>query len=252
MSREQLEAKYRLFRRLSILLGGVAAFLAIVVLGQLALSPGAPDGQAGTGSAASNGRDDRVSDGDEAYADAPVVRRDPDDPMAYGDVDAPVVLTLWTDLRCPFCAAFQRDTLPTILDEYVDSGKVRLEVTDVAFFGEQSEDAAVAAAAAAEQGRYAEFVEAVYDAAPESGHPDMPRDALIGFAEQAGVADLDGFAADLDDSRLRDAAQAATAEAQQLGVSAVPFFRSGNVVLSGAHPVDTFREYLDQMLDQAE
>ncbi|HLQ79477.1 MAG TPA: thioredoxin domain-containing protein [Brachybacterium sp.] len=38
-----------------------------------------------------------------------MVRRDPDDPRAIGDVDAPVVLVRWTDLRCPSCASFHRD-----------------------------------------------------------------------------------------------------------------------------------------------
>lgn len=249
LSRESLEAKYRSARRWAIVFAAVAAFLALVVAGQYALSS-APGDQAG----ADDGGSGEVAEDATAagYADSAVVRRDPDDPAAYGDVDAPVVLTIWTDLRCPFCAAFQRDTLPTVLDEYVDEGTVRVEVVDVVFFGDESEDAAVAAAAAGEQGRYAEFAKAVYDAAPDSGHPDMPREKLIAFAETAGVADIARFEADLDDQELHDEVRAATAEAQQLGVSAVPFFRSGNVVLSGAHPADTFRDYLDQMVASAE
>lgn len=253
LSREALEAKYRSTRRWAIMLAAVAAFLALVVAGQYALSP-ASNAPGGCAAGEADGAADAAGDGASAdgYEDSPVVRRDPDDPAAYGDVDAPVVLTLWTDLRCPFCAAFQRDTLPTVLSEYVESGKVRLEVVDVVFFGDESEDAAVAATAAGAQGKYAEFVEAVYDAAPESGHPDMPREKLIGFAEKAGIADMERFSADLDDQQLHDEVMAATSQAQQMGVNAVPYFRSGNVVLSGAHPADTFREYLDQMLASAE
>ncbi|MGH3351154.1 MAG: DsbA family protein [Nocardioides sp.] len=180
------------------------------------------------------------------------VRRDADDPMAIGDVDAPVVLSEWIDLRCPFCAVVSRETMPTLMEEYVDAGKVRIEFHDVAYFGEESEDAAVAARAAARQDRFVEFVTAVYDAAPERGHPDLPRNELIDFAEEAGVTDIEKFTADLEDPKLRAEVQASTQSAQQLGVTAVPFFVTGDTALSGAQPTETFRELLDEALAAGE
>ena len=71
--------------------------------------------------------------------------------MAIGAIDAPVVLSEWVDFRCPFCAVFSRDVLPQLVQEYVDEGKVRIEVHDVAFFGDESLRAAVAARAAGEK-----------------------------------------------------------------------------------------------------
>lgn len=94
-----------------------------------------------------------------------------------------------------------RDTLPTLIGEYVDTGLVQIEFHDVAFFGDQSEVAAVAAGAAANQGRFMEFVTAIYDVAPEGAHPDLPRTTLIDFAAQAEVPDIARFTADLDDLR---------------------------------------------------
>lgn len=179
------------------------------------------------------------------------VRRDAADPMAIGDVDAPVVLTYWTDLRCPFCAVFSRDTLPILIEEYVDLGEVRIEFHDVAYFGEESATAAVAARAAGEQELFFEYLEAVYAVAPESGHPDLPREELVAFAAEIGVPDMAQFEADLDDPALRKAADESTADAQQLGVSAVPFFVAGDTALSGAQPVDTFRAFLDDALTKA-
>ncbi len=117
--------------------------------------------------------------------------------MAIGAIDAPVVLSEWIDFRCPFCAVFSRNTMPQLVKEYVDSGKVRIEMHDVAFFGEESVRAATAARAAGEQGKYFEFVSAVYDAAPESGHPELLAEELIEFAKIAGVADLAKFEADM-------------------------------------------------------
>lgn len=178
--------------------------------------------------------------------------RDPNDPMAIGDVDAPVVMVHWTDMRCPYCALFSRDSLPTIVEEYVNSGEVRIEYRDVAFFGEESQLASVAARAAANQDLFAEYMNAVYAAAPESGHADLPRETLIAFAEEIGVPDMGQFTADLDNPELATAVQQSTVAAQQIGVNSVPFFVVGNQAVSGAQPIDTFRTFLDTALAATE
>lgn len=239
-----MNVKYRRSRRGIVVLASIVAFLAIVVVAQLL------PGQSPT-SAPFSGKTTSTSPQPGQTEDMPFVRRETDDPMAIGDVHAPVVLTQWTDLRCPFCAVFSRDTLPTLTEEYVKAGLVRIEFHDVAFFGEQSEDASVAARAAAIQGRFMEFVTAIYDAAPEGAHADLPRETLIDFAKQAGVPDIDQFAADLDDPALREEAKKSTLSAQQLGVNSVPFFVAGNTALSGAQPLESFREFLDAALEKA-
>ncbi len=249
-STDLIEAKYRRSRIWTVVLAVLVVFLGIVVVAEI-LPGQSPTSSSSAGPAASSA-ESSAADGESGGAqEMGFVRRDPDDPMAIGDVDAPVVLTEWIDLRCPFCAAFSRNTLPTLVEEYVDTGQVRIEFVDVAFFGEESEDAAVAARAAANQDKFVEFVTAVYDASPERGHPDLPRDVLIDFADQAGVPDIDRFTADLDDPEIRADAQASTQYSQQIGVTAVPFFFAGDMALSGAQPTATFQEFLDQALAQA-
>lgn len=243
MSREVLESKYRIYRMLTAVLTILSLFLGVVLIGQLTMdSPAAPTANANASQAVAS---------TSASKDSPVVRRDPTDPMAIGAIDAPVVLTEWTDMRCPFCAAFHRDTLPTIVQEYVDKGLVRIEVNDVAFFGEQSEEAAVAARAAANQGMFFEYLATVYAAAPSGGHAELPRDALIAFAESTGIPEMAQFTADLDDPAIQAAAKQSTATAQSLGVTAVPFFVAGTTALSGAQPIDTFRQFLDKAIEAA-
>lgn len=244
-----LAAKVRLYRTLTFVFAAVGVFLAIVLVGQLTMTT--------PGSAAPAPRSTDVAATDAAApapsaADSIVVERDPDDPAALGAVDAPLVLVQWTDLRCPFCAAFHRNSLPTIVEEYVDAGLVRVEMRDVAFFGEESEDASVAVRAAAEQGMYFAYLDAVFAAAPEGQRADLPREKLIAFAETAGVPDLDRFVAALDDPALRAEAQAGTVAAQQLGVTSVPFFVAGNQAIAGAQPVEIFRDFLDGALAAAE
>jgi predicted DsbA family dithiol-disulfide isomerase len=65
------------------------------------------------------------------------------------------------------------------------------------------------------------------------------------------VPDLDRFAVDLDAGTLQDAVAQSTQDAQQLGVSSVPFFVAGDTALAGAQPIEVFRAYLDDALSKA-
>src|SRR5699024_8338091 len=140
--RLSVEHTYRRSLRWTLVLGLIAAFLAIVVAAEMlpGQSPASSD-----------------SDDTEHAEEMDFVRRDADDPMAIGDVDAPVVLSEFIDMRCPFCAVVSRDIMPKLIEEYVDTGKVRIEFHDLVFYGDQSEQAAVAARAAGEQDKYFEF-----------------------------------------------------------------------------------------------
>ncbi|UOR01506.1 DsbA family protein [Leucobacter allii] len=234
-SSSALETKYRRLRIITIVVSCVAVFLGLVVAAQAA-SPASRD-TPGAG----------IEQGAPSEGSA-VVRDDPDDPMAIGDPDAPITLVEWTDMRCPYCAVFNRDTMPVLIKEYVDSGKVRIEVNDVAFFGDQSRTAAVAVRAAGNQDMYFEYLSALYAAAPETGHPDLPRGQLIGFAEQIGIPDLERFTADLDDPELAQQVETSTSFAQQIGITGVPAFVVNNQLISGAQPIESFRQFLDAEL----
>jgi protein-disulfide isomerase len=217
-------------------------FLALVVLAQL-MQDSSPT--------VTGGGDAATAPEDTGPVESALVRRDAGDAMAVGRVDAPVVMVLWTDMRCPFCALFNRETLPKLMDEYVRPGKVRIEVHDVAFFGKQSENAAVAARAAAAQGKFFEYLKAVYAVAPEGKHPKLPASKLVAFAEQVQVPDIARFTADLDSEPLHQLAQQSTTTAQGLGVSSVPFFVAGENSIAGAQPIEVFRGFLDDALAKA-
>lgn len=232
----ELQHKLRTSRRLNIGLAAMAAFLFVVVVTQQVIA--STPGGAGSPSATTSGK----------TLAQQVARHQDDDPLAWGDPNAPLVVVQWTDFRCPYCAMAATSTVPTLFKEYVDTGKVRFEVHDVAFFGDQSVDAAVAFRAAGAQGKAHEYMTALFNAAPASGHPDLPEAKLIGFAKTAGVPDLARFTNDLNDQSLHDQVIADTMKAQQLNVDGVPYFVIGNQRLSGARPWQTFRAVIETEL----
>lgn len=177
-----------------------------------------------------------------------LARRDEADITALGSVDAPVVIIEFADYRCPFCGVFDRDTLPRIVSDYVDQGLVRFEWRDLPVLGEQSLAAAVAARAAGEQGMFWEYHTALFAAAPERGHPELPAETLIAFARQVGVQNMDRFAKDLHDAELIERVRADAREATTSGITGTPAFLINNIPLAGAQPLDVFLQIIDSEL----
>ncbi|HET7571170.1 MAG TPA: thioredoxin domain-containing protein, partial [Gaiellaceae bacterium] len=51
----------------------------------------------------------------------------PQDGLTLGKPDAPVRMIMFIDLQCPVCQEFEVTSMPTIVKDYVRTGKVRIE-----------------------------------------------------------------------------------------------------------------------------
>lgn len=246
--------RLRRARMLNVVLGAVTVFLLIVVIAQRGERSSSWLDTTDAGSAAADGDSAAMAepaDSTQAPSAAPYVRRIEGDPMALGSLDAPIVLSQWTDYRCPYCAVFATQTLPELIEQYVDTGQMRIEFHDVALFGQDSVDGAIAARAAGRQGRYYEYLQTVYAHAPARSHADLPRSTLIDFARHAGIDDMAQFEVDLDDPELRIEVERSHHQAQALGVSSVPFFVIDNKGIIGAQPLDAFEQFIEAALESA-
>ncbi len=63
-----------------------------------------------------------------------------------GDPDAPVTLIEFASMSCPHCAAFHAERLPAIKEDWIDTGKVKLEFRDFPLNGAAVFGAALAIA----------------------------------------------------------------------------------------------------------
>jgi protein-disulfide isomerase len=91
----------------------------------------------------------------------------PQSGTVLGDPEAAVTLIQYEDLQCPICKQYTDDAFPTIVDEYVRTGKIRVDFRGLAFIGEDSLKALRIALAAGKQDRLWEVVEAFYAAQGE-------------------------------------------------------------------------------------
>ncbi|WP_107772252.1 DsbA family protein [Nocardioides sediminis] len=204
------------------------------------------------------GEDDKTAAGaaPEAASTAPpetweqLVRRDADDPMALGDVDAPVVMLAYSEFQCPFCGKFARDAEPTLVEKYVEDGTLRIEWRDFPYLGPESSVAARGGRAAAAQDRFWEFEEAMYadQLPPNSGNLD--EDYLASVAEDIGL-DVDQFRQDMASPEIERAVEKDFSEGQAIGVTGTPAFVINGVPVIGAQPTEVFEQTIEKAAQDA-
>ena len=175
---------------------------------------------------------------------AGLARRADGDPMALGQADAPVVMISYSEFQCPFCGKFARDTEPALIERYVDAGVLRIEWRDFPYLGEESQTAALAGRAAALQGKFWQFHDALYaDQQPVNGGKLTP-DFLAHVATRAG---LDGtrLRSDMQRPELAEQIQTDMREGQSIGVTGTPAFIINGQPVIGAQPLTVFEQVID-------
>lgn len=176
---------------------------------------------------------------------AGLARLQPDDPMALGAVTAPVVIIEYADLNCSYCAQFSTETLPLIVENYVDAGLVRIEWRDLPLFGEPSTTAAVGGRIAAAQGKFWEFQEAYFAARIPQG--EVTQESVTQVAESIGLQGIKFGRGFLDSAHL-EAVEKDLAEAQHIGVQSTPTFLINGESFLGAQPYENFAEAIEAAL----
>lgn len=191
--------------------------------------------------------------GDTKSGDITVVhRKKENDPFAVGAVDAPVVISEFSDFECPFCSRHANVTEPDILKKYVEKGLVRIEWNDFPVNGPAAVEAAKAGRAAAAQGKFQEFKHELYTASKDiSGHPEFGIEDFMKFAEKAGIADLEKFRQQATDDTYTEVIETATSYASQIGITGTPAFVVGDQFVSGAQPLEVFEQVIQEQLGKA-
>ena len=196
--------------------------------------------------------------GDEAPADAQAVNElfagIPQDGTALGDPDAPVVLTEFADLQCPFCAEYANNVVPELVSRYVRPGRVRLEFQTLTFLGPDSERGGRAAAAASLQNRMWQFTELFYRNQGTENSGYVTDEFLREINEQVEGLDVERAERDRDTPEAQRVLDDAAAQAQEARIQSTPSFL---ITRDGGQPepfepesleIAPFAERLDQAL----
>jgi protein-disulfide isomerase len=148
--------------------------------------------------------------------------------LVLGDPKAPILLVEFADAQCPFCRQFAIETWPTIVQKYIRTGKVRMELRLVDFLGPDSTRAARALEGAGLQNRMWDASARFYDVQgrENTGYVTDP------FLRQVlgGVRGLDvgRVMADRSGAQVRDQLGATKSMRSRYGVTSTPTLLIGS------------------------
>ena len=148
-----------------------------------------------------------------------------------GNPDGDITLVEFFDYNCGYCRA----SLPTIERLVKSDPKLRVVFRELPILAEESRDAARASLAAAAQGRFAAFHQALYESGPVSAQ------SITAAARGTGV-NLAKIPDDVDTEIAGNLGLAA-----KLGISGTPAWVVGDKVLSGALPFDRLQEAIAEV-----
>jgi RNA polymerase sigma factor (sigma-70 family) len=156
-----------------------------------------------------------------------------------GPADAPVTITVFTDMTCVHCGN-ALGSLDQLWDEF--PGKLRVVVKLFPVRGAVAQLPAEAAAAADAQGKFWEIHDLML-----AHQDDLSRPVLLALAERAGL-DVPAFTAALDHHSFAAQVAADKASAAELELDAAPTFIVNGKRMTGDRGVNAMREMVDQAL----
>ena len=160
-----------------------------------------------------------------------------------GNKAAPVTIVEFSDFQCPFC---KRATpiVKQVLEHY--PGKVKWVFRDfpIASLHPDAPKAAEAARCAAEQGKFWEYHDVLFEKAPQLSIEELKR-----YAKDLKL-DSAAFAKCLDSGKQAAAVKADIEQGDRLGITGTPTFFINGRQLVGAEPLATFEKIIDTELSQ--
>lgn len=140
-----------------------------------------------------------------------------------GKPSAAATVTVYEDPQCPFCRQWNVETLPSVLDTFVRTGRVKLVYHGIVVIGPNSLDGLRAIYAAGAQNRMWTFADALYmhQGAENSG---WITPAVVRAAAAEAGADGGAILARAKDPAILTALKAAAAEATTDKVRGTPTF----------------------------
>jgi protein-disulfide isomerase len=157
-----------------------------------------------------------------------------------GNPDAPVTVTQFIDMQCPFCARFDAQQLPAIVRKYVKPGRVKVELRTLAFLGLDSERGAEAAAAAARQNRLFDFVHVFMSRQGEENSGYVTDEFLRDVASSVPGLSADNVVAGAGGAGVTKA----QIDAHIAGVQGTPSFLVGDRLVSSDRVVASIEQQL--------
>lgn len=163
-----------------------------------------------------------------------------------GNANAKVTMVEFSDFECPFCGRFYEDTLPQIIKEYVDTGKLKIYFRHYPLsFHPKAVPLALASECANDQGAFWKMHDKIFET--NATVATMTDDQIKLWAADLGL-DTSSFNSCYDNKTHQKDVDEDFAAGAAVGVSGTPTFYINGKQLVGAQPFASFKAIIDEEL----
>lgn len=167
-----------------------------------------------------------------------------------GNPNAPITILEWGDYQCTFCYKFHQNTLDTIQENFIDTGKVKLVFKDFPLNGPDSLLAAEASYCAEDQEKYWQYHDELYKNWGGERTGWITRESLENFANTVNL-DLEKFNKCLDEHKYQNKVNSIHEFGKEIGIDATPSFLVFNgekiIKIRGNQPLEVFLKTFDEL-----
>jgi protein-disulfide isomerase len=202
-----------------LVLAGVVAAAAIVVVVVIVVAGGGSSSSAPPTTTAATGGGGGSTTPESTATFAGV----PQHGDTLGKTTAPATMTVFEDPQCPFCREWNIDTLPTVVRDYVRTGRIRIVYRGIVVIGPNSVAGLRAAYAAGLQNKLWQMVESLYERQGQENSDWITIPVIRSAAREIGAVPA-RVVKDADSPAVTRQLNVAADEAQQLGVNGTPTF----------------------------
>lgn len=170
-----------------------------------------------------------------------------------GKLNAPVTIAYWYDYQCPFCQRNEEETMPQIVKDYVDTGKVKIVFKDFQFLGPDSQTLGQYSRAVWEiaPDKFYQWHKAVYDNQGTENTGWATKEKITSITTSVlGASDTEKISqlVATKGAEYQKEMDADKAEGGAMGVNGTPAMIIGKQLVSGAQPYAAFKQAIDLTL----
>jgi protein-disulfide isomerase len=165
-------------------------------------------------------------------------------PRALGNPDAPVTIVEFSDFQCPFCRRHAQETLPLLIQNHIDAGRVYYVFKDFPIaslhpLAYRLHEAARCLTEGEDPALYWRAHDLFFDEAElfQVDTLEAMDDAILTGFSSAGLPDISRC---LEAGTYADAVQAELNEGLSLGINGTPGFFINGMPINGAQPYELF------------
>jgi protein-disulfide isomerase len=171
-----------------------------------------------------------------------------------GDPSAPITLIEFGDYQCHFCNVHFHNTEHSLLENFIETGKVKMIFKDFTIIGPDSVNAAHGAHCADDQGKFWQYHDILYNNWTGENNGWASSDNLLKFAQEIEL-DIDQWSDCMIGARHSQIIADSSKDARDLGITGTPaFFVIGpdNKItkLNGAQPYENFEQVFNSELEK--